>query len=68
MTAAKVLRRVARRLERAADIWNDLASAADDEPGTRFVREARGARRDARLLTRWADTMDRQARFCEGSS
>lgn len=54
------LMRVAARLVRAADIWNELAATADDKEGARFVREARGARRDARSLVVWVAEMQRR--------
>lgn len=58
----RTLLRIAGRLERAADFWNDAAEAADEEPGRRYSKDARGAERDARSMRAWVAEMRRQRR------
>lgn len=57
---AAYLRRVARRLEAAADFWSLAAEAADwPNPGKHLTQQARAARREAVALRAWAADLAR---------
>lgn len=60
---AAYLRRVARRLEAAAEFWSLAAEAADwPNPAKRLVQQARAARREATALRAWAADLARETR------
>lgn len=60
---AAFLRRVARRLDAAAEFWSLAAEAADwPNPAKRLAQQARAARREATALRAWAEDLARGTR------